>query len=61
MRFEWDKRKEERWQAIGVMEKIVLLVVAHTYREENPEEVIRIISARRALPKERKLYEQIIG
>jgi uncharacterized protein len=52
---------EERWHAIGSIEKIVVLVVVHTYREENSEEVIRIISARRATPKERKLYDQAIG
>jgi uncharacterized protein len=52
---------EERWHAIGSIEKIIVLVVVHTYREENAEEVIRIISARRATPKERKLYDQAIG
>ena len=52
---------EERWHAIGSIEKIIVLVVVHTYREENSEEVIRIISARRATPKERKLYDQAIG
>jgi uncharacterized DUF497 family protein len=52
---------EERWHAIGSIEKIVVLVVVHTYREENSEEVICIISARRATPKERKLYDQAIG
>jgi uncharacterized DUF497 family protein len=52
---------EERWHAIGSIEKIIVLVVVHTYREENSEEVIRIISARRATPKERKLYDQTIG
>ena len=52
---------EERWHAIGSIEKIILLVVVHTYREENSEQVIRIISARRATPKERRLYDQTIG
>ena len=52
---------EERWHAIGSVEKIIVLVVVHTYREENSEEVIRIISARRATRKERRLYEQTIG
>ena len=46
---------EERWHAIGSIEKIILLVVVHTYREENSEQVIRIISARRATPKERSV------
>jgi len=52
---------EERWQALGSIEKIVVLVVVHTYREEGAQEAIRIISARRATSKERKLYEQAIG
>ena len=52
---------EERWHAIGSIEKIIVLVVAHTYREEDSEEVIRIVSARRATRQERKLYAQAIG
>lgn len=52
---------EERWHAIGSIEDIVVLVVVHTYREENSEEVIRIISARRATRKERMLYDKAIG
>jgi uncharacterized DUF497 family protein len=53
-------RGEERWHAIGSIEGIIVLVVVHTYREEASQEVIRIISARRASRKERKLYEQAI-
>jgi uncharacterized protein len=52
---------EERWHAIGSIEKIIVLMVVHTYREDNAEEVIRIISVRRATRKERKLYDQTIG
>ncbi len=52
---------EERWHAIGAIENIVVLVVVHTYREENSDEAIRIISARRATRHERKLYAQAIG
>jgi uncharacterized DUF497 family protein len=52
---------EERWHAIGSIETIIVLVVVHTYREENSEEVIRIVSARRATRKERRLYDQTIG
>jgi uncharacterized DUF497 family protein len=43
------------------IEKIIVLVVVHTYREQNSEDVIRIISARRATRKEKKLYAQSIG
>ncbi len=49
---------EERWQTLGLAGGIVILLVAHTYREEDGEEVIRIISARKATPRERTFYEQ---
>ena len=50
---------EERWLTIGLVEGVWLLVVAHTAHEEaDGTEVIRIISARRAEPKEEKSYEQ---
>lgn len=47
---------EQRWQTIGYAEGI--LTVAHTVQEAGPDEMIRIISARRATPGERKLYEK---
>ena len=48
---------EQRWHAIGAVRKAVLLV-AHVNREgnENGEEIIRIISAREANPRERRIY-----
>jgi uncharacterized DUF497 family protein len=48
---------EQRWHAIGAVEKAVLLVV-HVYRmeDENEEEIIRIISAREANKHERRVY-----
>lgn len=49
---------EERWQTIGNAGGIVLLLVAHTWREAGGEEHIRIISARRATRQERKFYEE---
>jgi uncharacterized DUF497 family protein len=53
---------ELRWQTLGVVEGYLLLLVAHTIREEivggQPVEVIRIISARAADRKERERYEQ---
>ena len=49
---------EQRWHAIGAVSEAVLLVV-HTYREEeNGEEIIRIISAREANQRERRIYIQ---
>ena len=48
---------EQRWHVIGVVRKAVLLVV-HVYLEGKPngEETIRIISAREANPRERRIY-----
>jgi uncharacterized DUF497 family protein len=47
---------EQRWHGIGAVRKAVLLVV-HVYKENpNGEEVIRIISAREADPRERRIY-----
>ena len=51
---------EERWHAIGVVVGTVMLTVAHTYREEGCEEVVRVISARRATPHERRLYVEAL-
>lgn len=50
---------ERRRQTLGMVEN-VLLLVAHTveYESDQPNEVIRIISARRADRKERKRYEE---
>lgn len=50
---------EHRWRTLGAVNGCLLLLVAHTVRDdEDGTEVIRIISARRAEPKERKRYEQ---
>ena len=50
---------EHRWKTLGIVDGYLLLLVAHTVRDdEDGTEVIRIISARRAEPKERKRYEQ---
>jgi uncharacterized DUF497 family protein len=37
---------------------VVVLLVAPTYREEDGEEHIRMNSARKATPRERKIYEE---
>ena len=49
---------EERWQTLGLAGGIVVLLVAHTYREEGGEEIVRIISARKATATERARYDQ---
>ncbi|MBR4605403.1 MAG: BrnT family toxin [Lachnospiraceae bacterium] len=48
---------EERWHAVGKIDNLPLIVVVHTYRNENNEEIIRIISARKATQHERRQYE----
>ncbi|MDX1610614.1 MAG: BrnT family toxin [Halofilum sp. (in: g-proteobacteria)] len=52
------ERHEERWQTLGLAGGIVVLLVAHTWREDDGEEVVRIISARKATTRERRRYEQ---
>jgi hypothetical protein len=54
---------EQRWHAIGAAAGAVLLVV-HVYRMENrngEEETIRIISAREANKRERRIYIRQAG
>jgi uncharacterized DUF497 family protein len=48
---------EERWQTIGMAGGVLLLLVAHTYRDADDER-IRIFSARKATPRERQLYDE---
>jgi len=47
---------EPRWRAIGRIQGQILLMVAHTYEEEDGDEAIRIISARRAAVEEGEAY-----
>lgn len=51
---------EERWQTIGRAAGISVLLVVHANREERSEDVIRIITARKATPRERRLYEEAL-
>lgn len=51
---------EERWQTMGMVGNVVL-IVAHAWPEPEPaggEEVGRIISARKATARERRSYEE---
>jgi uncharacterized DUF497 family protein len=58
-----DEAGEQRWHALGAVpvaskHKLVLLVV-HAYRENHyGEEIIRIISARRASPNDVRRYQE---
>jgi hypothetical protein len=49
---------EERFWTIGRLENLVILVVAHTTRDQHGEEIVRMISARKATPRERRAYEE---
>jgi uncharacterized DUF497 family protein len=56
---------EQRWRTVGTVQGFAILVVAHTITEEDADggsvEIIRIISARRATPRERRHYENEAG
>jgi uncharacterized protein len=59
LRISLDKRQyygEERWVGLGVLDGRVVVIVF----TEPSEATIRIISLRKALPYERKRYEQYI-
>ena len=49
---------EERWQTLGLIGSHAILLVAHTYEDEHGEEIVRIISARKATRAERRLYDE---
>ena len=50
--------KEVRWHTIGCIENIVVIMVVHTLRSRDGQQVMRIISARKASRLERKNYEK---
>lgn len=49
---------EHRWLALGLVDGELLLVVVHTYPDTMDDELVRIISARKATPRERRRYER---
>lgn len=51
-----EKDGEARWQTIGMIRGVQVLLVAHTVEDEH--NVIRILSARKATPPERRIYAQ---
>jgi uncharacterized protein len=55
-----DRREdgEERWQSIGLIGPVAIFLVAHTYEEDDGEEIVRIISARKATKVERRRYDE---
>jgi uncharacterized protein len=54
---EGDEHGEIRWRTIGEIDG-VLYVVSHTIREEGEEETHRIVTARRATPRDREAFEE---
>ncbi len=50
---------EDRFILLGLSIQLRLLVVVHCYRES--ENVIRIISARKAAPSERRQYSEFVS
>ena len=49
---------EERWITIGATSKYKILVVANLFFTDDGEEIVRIISARKANKMEREAYER---
>lgn len=50
---------EERWITVGSTSKQKILVVANLFFTQEGEEIIRIISARKANNKERRYYDSV--
>ena len=49
--------KESRQQIVGQINSVLVILVVYLIREGNNEEIIRIISARKATTAERRRYE----
>lgn len=52
--------EEERWLAIGNVGHVSVVVAVHTYRGDEDDPIVRIISARKATRHERTRYEEEI-
>ena len=49
---------EERWILLGKSLNQTILLVAHTFRDNDGKKFVRIISARRATKREEKAYKE---
>lgn len=49
---------DERWVTIGKCVPTSTLIVVHTYQTKQDNEIVRIVSARKATKKEKKQYEE---
>jgi uncharacterized DUF497 family protein len=56
--FDREADREERWHTMGMIGATVVLLVVHSYFDEEDELVTRIISARKATRAERHAYEK---
>ena len=56
--YEGDVHGEARWRATGQIGGVIVVLVSHTLHEEGEDEVVRIISARKASLRERQKYEE---
>ena len=61
VRFDRHEDGEERWHALGLAGGVVVLVVWHSYPDPDAPDRIRIIGARKAMPRERRAYEQAVN
>lgn len=61
LRFDWDEQKAEsnRYILLGMSSSLRLLVLCHLYREN--DELIRIISARKATKQKRQQYRDFFS
>ncbi len=50
--------EEDRWIILGKSMNETILVIVHTFRNEDGMEFVRIISARKAVKKEQQAYQQ---
>ena len=48
---------EDRWILLGKSLNEVILVVVHTFRDEDDIEFVRVISARKATKREQRAYQ----
>ena len=56
-RLDHEVEGEQRWQTLGMVSGRILFV-AHTVSEKDGEEIFRLISARKATPRERVIYAE---
>ena len=55
VRFDRFEGGEERWHALGQVGGAVMILVVHTYPDD--DDLVRIVSARKATQAERRIYK----